>query len=27
LKSGPEIEKGDFKSRLKNRPFIVGGGD
>jgi hypothetical protein len=27
LKSGPEIEKGDFKSRLKNRPFIVGGGN
>lgn len=27
LKSGPEIEKGDFKTRLKKRPFIVGGGD
>ena len=27
LKSGPEIEKGEFKSRLKKRPFIVGGGD
>lgn len=27
LKSGPEIEKGDFKSRLKHRPFIVGGGE
>lgn len=27
LKSGPEIERGEFKSRLKKRPFIVGGGD
>lgn len=25
LKSGPEVEKGEFKTRLKNRPFIVGG--
>lgn len=26
LKSGPEVEAGEFKSRLKRRPFIVGGG-
>jgi hypothetical protein len=25
LKSGPEIEAGDFKSRLAGKPFIVGG--
>jgi hypothetical protein len=25
IKTGPEVEKGEFKTRLKKRPFIVGG--